>query len=326
MESKGLSRRSFLKGSVVTGAALAGAAALAGCSTSADAAANPLAEIQKPENAIPENWDAETDIVVVGYGGAGMWASLIGADEGGSSVTVLEKAPVEGGGKQPHQQRRMDRHQGCRQVQGVLHGVLPGPDGREDDRRLHRRGRAPHRVRRQVRHDLRGGRAGAGGHHPRVLVPRRRRLRRHHRRGRRGGLRHDHLPRAGRQARGAGRRRAVRLPRRAPHPKPRHPRDRGRALHAGQRGEDDQGQEGRHPHLRRLRVQRRAEEQVPQDPPVQVRGLGVEHRRRHPHGRRGGRETVAHGHGHLHHRHVDARSRVRLRHLRLAPVRRVLQT
>ena len=79
MESKGLSRRSFLKGSVVTGAALAGAAALAGCSTSADAAANPLAEIQKPENAIPENWDAETDIVVVGYGGAGMWASLIGA-------------------------------------------------------------------------------------------------------------------------------------------------------------------------------------------------------------------------------------------------------
>ena len=41
MESKGLSRRSFLKGSVVTGAALAGAAALAGCSTSADAAANP---------------------------------------------------------------------------------------------------------------------------------------------------------------------------------------------------------------------------------------------------------------------------------------------
>ncbi len=98
MESKGLSRRSFLKGSVVTGAALAGAAALAGCSTSADAAANPLAEIQKPENAIPENWDAETDIVVVGYGGAGMWASLIGADEGGSSVTVLEKAPVEGGG------------------------------------------------------------------------------------------------------------------------------------------------------------------------------------------------------------------------------------
>ena len=98
MENKGLYRRSFLKGTAATGAALAGAAALAGCSGTAAGSSNPLAEIQKPENAIPETWDAETDIVVVGYGGAGMWASLIGSDEGASNVTVLEKAPVEGGG------------------------------------------------------------------------------------------------------------------------------------------------------------------------------------------------------------------------------------
>lgn len=98
MENKGLSRRSFLKGAAVTGAALAGTAGLAGCASGSSAAGNPLAEIQKPENAMPESWDAETDIVVVGYGGAGMWASLIGSDEGASSVVVLEKAPVEGGG------------------------------------------------------------------------------------------------------------------------------------------------------------------------------------------------------------------------------------
>ncbi len=36
--------------------------------------------------------------MVIGYGGAGMWASLIGADECGQEVLVLEKAPVEGGG------------------------------------------------------------------------------------------------------------------------------------------------------------------------------------------------------------------------------------
>ena len=42
--------------------------------------------------------DYETDVVVVGYGGAGMWSSLVAADEGGSEVVILEKAPVEGGG------------------------------------------------------------------------------------------------------------------------------------------------------------------------------------------------------------------------------------
>ncbi|WP_270297080.1 FAD-binding protein [Eggerthella sinensis] len=47
---------------------------------------------------MPKNWDYECDILVVGYGGAGMWASLIGADECGQSVLVLEKAPVRGGG------------------------------------------------------------------------------------------------------------------------------------------------------------------------------------------------------------------------------------
>ncbi|WP_333491920.1 FAD-binding protein [Eggerthella sinensis] len=88
-ESKSLSRRNFLKGAAITGAAVAGSAALAGCASGSTAAS---ADWQ------PKSWDYETDVVVVGYGGAGMWSSLVAADEGGSEVVILEKAPVEGGG------------------------------------------------------------------------------------------------------------------------------------------------------------------------------------------------------------------------------------
>ena len=87
-EQGGLSRRSFLKGAGVAAAAVAGSAALAGCSSDADAS----------QEWLPKSWDYECDLLVIGYGGAGMWASLIGADECGQEVIVLEKAPVEGGG------------------------------------------------------------------------------------------------------------------------------------------------------------------------------------------------------------------------------------
>ena len=85
----GFSRRNFLKGAALTGAAMAGAATLAGCAGGSESAS---------ADWMPEKWDYETDILVIGYGGAGMWASLIGADECGQKVLVLEKAPVEGGG------------------------------------------------------------------------------------------------------------------------------------------------------------------------------------------------------------------------------------
>ena len=87
-ELGGLSRRSFLKGAGVAAAAVASSAALAGCASGTGAS----------QDWMPKSWDYECDLLVVGYGGAGMWASLIGADECGQQVLVLAKAPVRGGG------------------------------------------------------------------------------------------------------------------------------------------------------------------------------------------------------------------------------------
>ncbi len=81
-----VSRRSFMKGAVAT----AGAAAVAGVAGSAVA--------EEAASYLPAAWDYETDVLVIGYGGAGMWAALTAADEGESEVLILEKAPVRGGG------------------------------------------------------------------------------------------------------------------------------------------------------------------------------------------------------------------------------------
>ncbi len=45
---------------------------------------------------LPEKWDFEADVVIVGYGGAGVSAA-IAAHDAGVSMLVLEKAPVGGG-------------------------------------------------------------------------------------------------------------------------------------------------------------------------------------------------------------------------------------
>ena len=47
---------------------------------------------------MPSKWDFETDVLVIGYGGAGLWAAVTAKDEGNSEVLVLEKAPSRGGG------------------------------------------------------------------------------------------------------------------------------------------------------------------------------------------------------------------------------------
>lgn len=86
----GLSRRSFLKSAALASAAVAGSAALAGCSQAAGSSDQAAW--------LPAQWDRECDVLVIGYGGAGMWASLIAKDEGNAEVLVLEKAPIEGGG------------------------------------------------------------------------------------------------------------------------------------------------------------------------------------------------------------------------------------
>jgi succinate dehydrogenase/fumarate reductase flavoprotein subunit len=78
---KGFSRRDFIK----TTAAGVGGAALTGLSP----------EEARAEGR-PEKWDRETDVVIVGCGGAGTTAAIT-AHDAGAEVIIVEKAP-EGGG------------------------------------------------------------------------------------------------------------------------------------------------------------------------------------------------------------------------------------
>ncbi|MDR2380431.1 MAG: FAD-binding protein [Bifidobacteriaceae bacterium] len=77
-----------------TGAGLVASSALFGCSDNSTGGDGAVASTDW----LPETWDHECDILVIGYGGAGMWAALIGADECDQDVLVLEKAPERGGG------------------------------------------------------------------------------------------------------------------------------------------------------------------------------------------------------------------------------------
>lgn len=91
--SKNVSRRTFLTGASLAGgtAALAG---LAGCaqSTTGEGADDALA-VTGSDIA----WDRETEVLIVGFGGAGSVAAVT-AHEEGAEVLILEKAPIEGGG------------------------------------------------------------------------------------------------------------------------------------------------------------------------------------------------------------------------------------
>lgn len=81
-----ISRRSF----ITAGAGFAALGALSLCGAAKTAAyATPIDEIE---------WDEETDVVVMGFGGSGA-ATAIGAAEAGAEVMVFEKAPEgqEGG-------------------------------------------------------------------------------------------------------------------------------------------------------------------------------------------------------------------------------------
>ncbi|MDR0514125.1 MAG: FAD-dependent oxidoreductase, partial [Coriobacteriaceae bacterium] len=86
------SRRDFLKGSALVGAAALGSGLLAACGSQAPAEATD----KKPAPGGIESWDLEADVVVVGYGGAGA-ATAITAHDAGSKVIILEKM-AEGGG------------------------------------------------------------------------------------------------------------------------------------------------------------------------------------------------------------------------------------
>lgn len=104
-----MNRRSFLKGAVLCGGA-ATLGGLAGCSQAAEPA-NVKAEANQAEGTpaqneepqarveswMPQTWDAEADVVVVGMGAAG-GASAISAYESGASVIILEKSAEADGG------------------------------------------------------------------------------------------------------------------------------------------------------------------------------------------------------------------------------------
>ena len=77
-----LSRRQFFKSAALAGGAAA-ATSIVGPATSAFAQQGP-----------PTKWDYETDVVVVGYGGAGAIAAIEAAD-GGAKVIMLEKYPAD---------------------------------------------------------------------------------------------------------------------------------------------------------------------------------------------------------------------------------------
>lgn len=82
------SRRSFLKGA---GLAAVGTAAvgLVGCGSAA-------AQEQK-DWWMPEAWDEETDVVVVGYGAAGVAATITGLDAGLGVITLEKSSEPDGG-------------------------------------------------------------------------------------------------------------------------------------------------------------------------------------------------------------------------------------
>lgn len=91
IEAHSLNRRDFLK---TTGALVAGTMAVAGIAGCATEATGTLPSTTPNEFWLPEAWDEEHDIVVVGFGAAGVSAGIAGMKAGADTV-VLEVAPKE---------------------------------------------------------------------------------------------------------------------------------------------------------------------------------------------------------------------------------------
>jgi 3-oxo-5alpha-steroid 4-dehydrogenase len=89
MEEHTASRRNFIKGAVLASAA----AVTAGLMTACDA---PGGTNQESTDVNDVTWDKETDVIVVGFGGAG-GAAAIEASKAGAGVVVLEIAEAGGG-------------------------------------------------------------------------------------------------------------------------------------------------------------------------------------------------------------------------------------
>lgn len=105
-----MDRRHFLLGAALSGMAVAGAGALAGCApqttaASGDAGSTELSETDEGANPTtapidpvepPASWDDEADIVIVGSGGGGLNAAAR-ATQLGLTAIVLEKSSQVGG-------------------------------------------------------------------------------------------------------------------------------------------------------------------------------------------------------------------------------------
>lgn len=81
-----MTRRNLIREAAAAAAGIAGAASVA--SIPAFAAEG----VDHSAAGIPESWDYETDVVVVGYGGAGAVTAITAADDG-AEVIILEKYP-----------------------------------------------------------------------------------------------------------------------------------------------------------------------------------------------------------------------------------------
>lgn len=86
MQKKGLTRREFLKNTAVGAAGVAALGLLGGCSNTSN----------KTVPAEDVKYDKETDVIVVGAGGAGLSAAASAA-ENGAKVIILEKSAIVGG-------------------------------------------------------------------------------------------------------------------------------------------------------------------------------------------------------------------------------------
>ena len=93
-----VSRRDFLKKAGVVGGAVGAGVLMQGCSTETGNAAGGTTEDESTNVAhwLPEKWDVETDVLVVGSGDAGAPAA-IRAYDGGAEVIVIDKGEFFGG-------------------------------------------------------------------------------------------------------------------------------------------------------------------------------------------------------------------------------------
>ena len=283
-EQLGVSRRSFLKGAGLAAAAMAGTAALAGCASESAGGADTLANTG---DWLPQTWDYECDLLVIGYGGAGMWASLIGADECGQQVLVLEKAPERGGGNSSINNgewtivEESEKERFKDYIRAFTKGKTPDPmieawveECARNTEYADKYGMTYEVVEQAL--------AGA--------IPEYFFLDDNAYEGSCKlssvdgfGMLSFHELDAQREA--LAWRCCSTAMTSASSQKPPDQGDRGRLHHDRQRGEDREGSQGRHHDAGRLRVQRGAEEPVPQVLSLQVRGLALQHRRRHQDGR-----------------------------------------